>query len=82
MAWRGREPDPTTDPAAPDVLAAYRAAGDTRMAGCREHNPSGQCKTVFYAPIFSALARWAALSGDQRYAQASYRVWLRSHYGG
>ena len=57
-------------------------AGDTRTAGCREHNPSGQCKTVFYAPIFSALARWAALSGDQRYAQASYRVWLRSHYGG
>jgi hypothetical protein len=24
-------PDPITDPAAPDVLAAYRAAGDGRM---------------------------------------------------
>ena len=32
MVWRGREPDPTTDAAAPDVLAAYQAAGDTRLA--------------------------------------------------
>jgi hypothetical protein len=32
MVWRGRERDPTLDPAAPDVLAAYKAAGDARMA--------------------------------------------------
>ena len=31
MVWRGREPDPTTDAAAPDVLAAYRAAGHVRI---------------------------------------------------
>jgi len=32
MVWRGRERDPTLDPAASDVLAAYKAAGDARMA--------------------------------------------------
>jgi hypothetical protein len=56
--------------------------GDTRTVGCKERGPSGQCKTAFYAPIFSALARWAAISGDDHYATISYRVWQRSHYGG
>jgi len=32
MVWGGRERDPTLDPAASDVLAAYNAAGDVRMA--------------------------------------------------
>ena len=32
MVWRGRERDPRTDPAACDVLAAYKAAGDARLA--------------------------------------------------
>ena len=32
MVWRARERDPRTDPAASDVLAAYKAAGDARMA--------------------------------------------------
>jgi hypothetical protein len=57
-------------------------AGDTRTAGCRERDPAGQCKTVFYAPIFSALAHWAAISGDTRFAAAAHQVWLRSGYGG
>jgi hypothetical protein len=30
MVWRDRERDPTTDPTASNVLAAYRAAGDAR----------------------------------------------------
>jgi hypothetical protein len=55
-------------------------SGDTRTAGCKETSPSGQCKTVFYAPIFSALARWAVISGDDRYARAAHRVWVRSGY--
>jgi hypothetical protein len=57
-------------------------AGDTRTAGCKETNPAGRCKTVFYAPIFSALAHWAAITGDARYEQAARQVWLRSGYGG
>jgi hypothetical protein len=57
-------------------------SGDTRTAGCREHDPAGRCKTVFYAPIFSALAHWSAISGSATYASASHRVWLRSGYGG
>lgn len=56
--------------------------GDTRTEGCQEHNPQGQCKTVFYAPIFNALAHWAAISGDGRYERASYAVWIHSGYGG
>jgi len=56
--------------------------GDTRTAGCQEHSPNGQCKTVFYAPIFSALAHWAAISGDVRFQQASVKVWQKSGYGG
>lgn len=55
--------------------------GDTRTTGCKERGPSGQCKTAFYAPAFSALARWSAISGDPRYARVSYKVWQRSHYG-
>lgn len=55
--------------------------GDTRTAGCRERDPAGHCKTVFYGPIFSALAHWAAITGESRYAHASYQVWLRSGYG-
>ena len=57
-------------------------SGDTRTAGCREHDPAGRCKTVFYAPIFSALAHWSAITGSTTYASASHRVWLRSGYGG
>ncbi|MGH2442361.1 MAG: hypothetical protein ACRDFX_04265 [Chloroflexota bacterium] len=57
-------------------------AGDTRTSGCQERDPAGQCKTVFYAPIFSALAHWAAISGEQRFARAAHRVWQRSGYGG
>jgi hypothetical protein len=55
--------------------------GDTRTAGCRERNPQGQCKTVFYAPVFSAFAHWAAVAGSPVYQQASYMVWLKSGYG-
>ena len=31
MVWRGSERDPTLDPAASDVLAAYEAAGDALL---------------------------------------------------
>ncbi|MGH2448125.1 MAG: hypothetical protein ACRDFS_05925 [Chloroflexota bacterium] len=55
--------------------------GDTRTVGCSERNPQGQCKTVFYAPIFEALAWWAAISGDAKYAHASKAVWRHSGYG-
>ncbi len=55
--------------------------GDTRTAGCRERNPAGQCKTVFYAPIFSTLAHWAVISGNATYARMSHQVWVRSGYG-
>lgn len=57
-------------------------SGDTRTVGCQETGPSGQCKSVFYAPIFSALSRWAAISGDARFARAAHQVWVRSGYGG
>jgi hypothetical protein len=57
-------------------------SGDTRTFGCRERDPSGHCKTVFYAPIFSSLAHWATISGDQRYAHLARLVWTRSGYGG
>lgn len=57
-------------------------AGDTRTVGCKERNPAGECKTVFYAPIYDALARWAAITGNERYARASERVWHHSGYGG
>lgn len=57
-------------------------SGDTRTAGCREHDPDGRCKTVFYAPIFSALSHWAAISGSAKYSSVSHQVWLRSGYGG
>ena len=57
-------------------------SGDTRTAGCREHDPAGRCKTVFYAPIFSALAHWAAVSGSSEYARAAHNVWVHSGYGG
>jgi hypothetical protein len=65
---------------APD--GSVNQSGDTRTAGCREHDPAGRCKTVFYAPIFGALAHWAAISGNAEYVSASHRVWLRSGYGG
>ena len=32
MVWRGSESDPTTDHAAPDVLAAYQAAWEARKS--------------------------------------------------
>ncbi len=57
-------------------------AGDTRTAGCREHDPAGRCKTVFYAPIFSALAHWAAITGNSHFATMAHQVWLHSGYGG
>ncbi|HZU14226.1 MAG TPA: hypothetical protein VFB58_15405 [Chloroflexota bacterium] len=57
-------------------------AGDTRSAGCAERGPDGACKTVMYAPIYGALARWSAISGDPRYAQAAEQVWRRSGYSG
>ena len=59
---------------------AINQAGDTRTAGCRERDPAGRCKTVFYAPIFSALAHWASISGEQRYETASRLVWQHSGY--
>jgi hypothetical protein len=65
---------------APD--GSVNQAGDTRTAGCKEHDPAGRCKTVFYAPIFSALAHWATISGSAKYASVSHQVWLRSGYGG
>jgi hypothetical protein len=56
--------------------------GDTRTAHCREHDLVGACKTVFYAPIFSAFAHWAHISADPRYASAAFLVWQKSGYGG
>jgi hypothetical protein len=53
-------------------------AGDTRTSGCRERDPSGRCKTTFYLPIFSALARWSVLTHDQRYERVAYKVWLQN----
>ena len=32
MVWHGRESDPTTDPAAADVLAAYETAWEARKS--------------------------------------------------
>jgi hypothetical protein len=64
------------------VNGSVDQTGDTRTAGCREHDPSGRCKTVFYAPIFSALAHWAAISGNAHFAVAAHQVWLRSGYSG
>jgi hypothetical protein len=55
-------------------------AGDTRTAGCKETNPEGRCKTVFYAPIYSALARWSAISGDAHYSDVAHLVWVKSGY--
>ncbi|GAC1398624.1 MAG: hypothetical protein NVSMB52_12160 [Chloroflexota bacterium] len=55
--------------------------GDTRTANCREHSPAGQCKGALYAPIFSALAHWAVLSGDAYFARAARNVWTYSGYG-
>ncbi len=57
-------------------------SGDTRTAGCREHDLTGRCKSVFYAPIFSAMAHWAAVTGSSRFASVARQVWLRSGYGG
>ena len=34
MVWHGWVRDPTTDPAAPDVLAAYKAAVQARLPTC------------------------------------------------
>lgn len=56
--------------------------GDTRTLDCRENDPTGHCKTVAYDPIFSALAHWAAISGDQRFSRASHLVYEHSGYGG
>ncbi len=56
--------------------------GDTRTVGCRENDPTGRCKTVLYDPIFSALAHWATISGDQRFSRAAHLVYVRSGYGG
>lgn len=55
--------------------------GDTRTAGCKERNNQGQCKTVFYDPIYSALAHWAAVTGSAVYENAARRVWERSQSG-
>lgn len=57
-------------------------AGDTRTVDCRENDPTGHCKTVAYDPIYSALAHWAAISGDQRFSRASHLVYEHSGYGG
>lgn len=65
---------------APD--GSVNQSGDTRTAGCKEHNPLGQCKAVMYAPIFSTLAHWAGLNDDARFAKFAHLVWLRSGYGG
>lgn len=56
--------------------------GDTRTVGCEERSPNGRCKSVFYAPIFSALAHWGAITGNSRYQRAAHAVWLKSGYGG
>lgn len=53
-------------------------SGDTRTSGCQERTPSGHCKTVAYAPIFSALARWAVLADTIRYERTAYFVWLQN----
>ena len=34
MVWHGWERDPTTDPAASDVMAAYKAAVKARLPTC------------------------------------------------
>jgi hypothetical protein len=65
-----------------DSDGSVNQQGDTRTAGCAETNPAGQCKTVFYAPIYSALARWAAITAIGRYETVAKRVWTRSGYGG
>lgn len=62
----------------PDGMVDQR--GDTRSVGCQERDPVGKCKTVMYAPIYSALARWAVISGDARYSAAARRVWYRAGY--
>jgi hypothetical protein len=54
--------------------------GDTRSSGCRERDPMGRCKTLMYAPIYSALAHWAAVTQDPRFERAAQRVWYRAGY--
>jgi hypothetical protein len=63
------------------VDGAINQTGDTRTADCREHDLAGKCKTLLYAPIYSALAHWARVSGDLRFANAAYLVWQKSGYG-
>jgi hypothetical protein len=63
------------------VDGTINQSGDTRTADCREHDLTGKCKTVFYAPIYSALSHWARVSGDLHFANAAYLVWEKSGYG-
>ena len=56
MVWRDRERDPTTDPTASNVLAAYRAARDARA--------TAEC----YRAVVEA---WRRVHPDQKPAYAA-----------
>jgi hypothetical protein len=53
-------------------------SGDRRTRNCVERGPNGECKSVFAIPIAGALARWASLSGSERFAAAADAVWARA----
>ena len=60
MVWHGRETDPTIDPAAPDVLAAYEAAWEARKS-------TAECYRA-------GVVAWREAHPDQKPAYAAQRA--------
>jgi len=60
MVWHGSETDPTIDPAAPDVLAAYEAAWAARKS-------TADCYRT-------GVGAWRQVHPDQRPAYAAKRA--------
>jgi hypothetical protein len=60
MVWHGSETDPTIDPAAPDVLAAYEAAWAARKS-------TADCYRA-------GIGAWRQVHPDQKPAYAAKRA--------
>ena len=60
MVWHGSETDPTIDPAAPDVLAAYEAAWEARKS-------TAECYRA-------GVVAWRQAHPDQKPAYAAQRA--------
>ena len=60
MVWHGWETDPTIDPAAPDVLAAYEAAWEARKS-------TAECYRA-------GVVAWREAHPDQKPAYAAQRA--------